>query len=215
VETRALELADSPSRRFAHGRPIVRQGDTVSCLYLVTSGAVRLAAVLLSGREVVLGLLGSGDVFGEIALLDGGPSPVEARAVGQAEVAILPVSSLRAVLRRNPDSATELLRMIASRLHRTASALEEALAHDVSTRLSRRLCELARRHGVPDGPGARLLLPLTQEDLGRMVGASRESVNKGLSALSARGLIRTEQRRYVIPDLEALERASATSEATA
>jgi CRP/FNR family cyclic AMP-dependent transcriptional regulator len=210
VETRAVELADSPSKRFAHGRPILLQGQTVSCLYLVTSGAVRLAAVLLSGREVVVGLLGTGDVFGEIALLGGGPSPVEARAFGQAEIAILPVSSLQAVVKRNPDSAAELLRLIASRLHRTAAALEEALAHDVPTRLSRRLCELARRHGVPDGPGARLLLPITQEDLGRMVGASRESVNKGLSALSARGLIRTEQRRYVIPDLEALERASAT-----
>jgi CRP/FNR family cyclic AMP-dependent transcriptional regulator len=184
-------------------------------LYLVTSGAVRLAAVLLSGREVVVGMLGAGDVFGEIALLGGGPSPVEARAVGEAEVAALPVSSIYAVVRRNPAWATELLRLVASRLHRTAAALEEALAHDVPTRLSRRLCELARHHGVREDGGVRLLLPLTQEDLGRMVGASRESVNKGLSTLSARGLIRSERRRYVIPDIEALERSSSTPEATA
>ena len=210
METRAVELADSPSRRFAHGRPIVRQGEAVSCLYLVTSGAVRLAAVLPSGREVVVGLLGAGELFGEVALLGDGASPVEARAVGEAEVAVLPISSILAVVERNPASATELLRLIASRLHRTATALEEALAHDVPTRVSRRLCELARRHGIRQGRGVRLPLPLTQEDLGRMVGASRESVSKSLSALSARGLIRTEQRRYVIPDLHALERASTT-----
>ncbi|MEW6060064.1 MAG: Crp/Fnr family transcriptional regulator [Actinomycetota bacterium] len=210
METRAVELADSPSRRFAHGRLIVRQGEAVSCLYLVTSGVVRLAAVLPSGREVVVGLLGVGELFGEVALLGDGASPVEARAVGGAEVAVLPISSILAVVERNPASATELLRLVASRLHRTATALEEALAHDVPTRVSRRLCELARRHGVRHGRGVRLPLPLTQEDLGRMVGASRESVSKSLSALSARGLIRTEQRRYVIPDLHALERASTT-----
>jgi CRP-like cAMP-binding protein len=115
----------------------------------------------------------------------------------------------------NTATAVELLRLAASRLHGTASALEEALAHDVPTRLSRRLCELARRHGVPDGAGVLLPLPLTQEDLGRMVGASRESVNRSLAALSSRGLVRTEGRRYVIPDLEALARASAHEEATA
>jgi len=117
--------------------------------------------------------------------------------------------------RRTKEEAIELLRLTASRLHRTASALEEALAHDVPTRLSRRLCELASRHGVPGGGGVLLPLPLTQEDLGRMVGASRETVNRSLAGLAVRGLVRTEGRRYVIPDLEALARSSAPVEATA
>jgi len=205
-----LDVAASPSRRFAHGQAVVRQGEMSACLFLVRAGAIRLAALVPTGREVIVGVLGPGDLFGEAALL-GRPSPVEARAVGRAEVEALPVAALRA----NPATAVELLRLTASRLHRTASALEEALAHDVPTRLSRRLCELARRHGVPDGAGVLLPLPLTQEDLGRMVGASRESVNRSLAALASRGLVRTEGRRYVIPDLEALARASAHEEATA
>ena len=205
-----MDVAASPSRRFAHGQAVVRQGEMSACLFLVRAGAIRLAALVPTGREVIVGVLGPGDLFGEAALL-GRPSPVEARAVGRAEVEALPVAALRA----NPATAVELLRLTASRLHRTASALEEALAHDVPTRLSRRLCELARRHGVPDGAGVLLPLPLTQEDLGRMVGASRESVNRSLAALASRGLVRTEGRRYVIPDLEALARASAHEEATA
>jgi CRP/FNR family cyclic AMP-dependent transcriptional regulator len=211
VEARIVDVA-SPSRRFAHGQALVHQGAASDCLFLVKSGAVRLAAVLPTGREVVVGVLGPGDVFGESALL-GDPSPVEARAAGSLEVEALPVAALQAVLERSPATATELLRMLASRLHRTAGALEEALAQDVPTRLCRRLCELAARHGVHDAHGVRLPLPITQEDLGRMIGASRETVNRTLAALMARGLVRNEGRRYVIPDVEALSRA-ADQEAT-
>lgn len=211
----SVGLAGPSPRRYAHGEAILCQGDPGACLFFVLSGAVRLAAVLESGREVVVGLLGPGEVFGEVALLGGGSSPVEARAVGEARIAVVPVASLEAVIERNPATATELLRLVASRLHRTSAALEEALAHDVPTRVSRRLCELARRHGVRDPGGVRLSLPLTQEDLGRMIGASREAVNKSLSALAARGLVRTEGRRYVIPDIDALEGASALEEVTA
>src|SRR5439155_4631157 len=90
------------------------------------------------------------------------------------------------------------------RLHRPAASLEEALAHDVSTRVSNRLRDLAAAHGVIDRDGVRLGLPLTQEELARMVGASRETVNRVLAALAHRGLIRFEGRTYVIPNLEAL-----------
>ena len=192
-------------RRYRHGEVVVGQGQAVTCLRLVVSGAVRLSAVVPSGREVVVGLLGAGDVFGELALLGGGPSPVEARAVGsETRIVALPLEALREVVRRAPASAEELLRLVASRLHHTAGALEEALAHDVPTRVSLRLRDLARSHGTAAADGVRLPPRLTQEELARMVGATRESVNRTLSSLAARGLVRVEGRRYVVPDPEAL-----------
>lgn len=195
-------------RRYRHGEVVLGQGRAVTCLRLVVSGAVRLSAVVPSGREVVVALLGAGDVFGELALLGGGPSPVEARAVGaETRVVALPIEALREVVRRAPASAEELLRLIASRLHHTAGALEEALAHDVPTRVSLRLRDLARSHGSAE-PGGILLPPrLTQDEIARMVGATRESVNRSLSSLAARGLVRVEGRRYVVPDPEALAAA--------
>lgn len=205
VETRWLQIAGSPSRRFEHGQVVLHQGEPSESLFLVRDGAVRLCAVLPSGREVVVGLLGLGDLFGEAALDGAGISPVEARAVGGLIVTAIPVAGLHAVLLRNPATAVEILRLLASRLHRTSAALQDALGRDLSTRLCRSLCELARRHGVPDGPGVRVPLPITQEDLGRMVGATREAVNRTLVGLARRGLLRTEERRYVIPDLAALE----------
>ncbi|HZP91203.1 MAG TPA: Crp/Fnr family transcriptional regulator [Actinomycetota bacterium] len=208
METRFLELALSPSRRYEHGRRILHQGQEVTSLRFVCSGIVSLSTLLASGRSIVLGFVERGGVFGEHALLGGGPSPVEARALGEAHIALVPVSSLEALARRDPALATELFRSMADRIRRTAAALEEVLAHDVQTRLSRRLCELARIHGVRERGRVRLAVPLTQEELGRMVGASRETVNKTLSALAARGLVRLEDRRYVISDLGALERVS-------
>lgn len=206
MEARTPDLA-SPTRRFTHGDSVVRQGEVQAALFLVRAGAVRLAAILPAGREVVVAVLGPGDLFGETALL-GEPSPVEARAVGRAEVEALPLASLEAILARHPETASELLRLLASRLHRTSAALEEALALDVRTRVSSTLCGLAGRHGVRDRLGIRVELPITQEDLARMVGASRETVNRILGALSSQGLIRTEGRRFVIPDIAALAGAS-------
>lgn len=196
-------VAGTP-RRLPHGEVVIRQGDPGTCLFLVTRGAVRLASVTRAGREVVVALLGAGEVFGECALL-GSASPVEARAIGQTDVIALPLPLLRDLLERHPATAEELLRLVASRLHRTARALEEALVGSVSTRLSRRLLDLAEEHGAPAADGVRIRVPITQEELGRMVGASREAVNRTLGGLTARGLVRTQGRTVVIPDPAALE----------
>jgi CRP/FNR family transcriptional regulator, cyclic AMP receptor protein len=191
------------TRRLPHGAVITRQGATVSSLFLVISGAVRLSAVTVSGREVVVGLLSRGDLFGEAALL-GDPSQVRAQAVGPTMVLAMPIASLRSLLGCNPATAEQLLRMIASRLHRTSAALEDALTAGVPGRVAGRLRELAEHHGVPGPSGIRLGVPLTQDELARMVGASRESVNRTVSALSARGVVRSRSGRMTIADPGAL-----------
>jgi CRP/FNR family transcriptional regulator, cyclic AMP receptor protein len=170
------------TRRLPHGEVIVRQGQAGTSLFLVTAGAVRLSSVTASGREVVVGLLCRGDLFGESALL-GDPSQVHAQAVGPTTVLALPISSLRAILERNPETAEQLLRLIAGRLR-----------------------ELATDHGVPGPAGVRLRVPITQDELARMVGASREAVNRSVGALTARGLVRSSGRRLFITDPDALER---------
>jgi CRP/FNR family transcriptional regulator, cyclic AMP receptor protein len=202
-DVRGASWAGRP-RRLEHGYVITHQGDVDEMLYLVTAGAVRLASVTADGREVVVALLGMGDVFGECALL-GRPSPVEARAVGHVDVVAIPVPLLGDVVERRPTIAEQLLRLAASRLHRTSRALEQALVEDVPTRVTRRLRDLAVEHGTFGDEGVTIGVPLTQEELGRMVGASRETVNRTLRGLTARGLVRTYEHTVVIPDPAALE----------
>jgi CRP-like cAMP-binding protein len=164
---------------------------------------VRLSSVTLTGREIVVGLLGPGDLFGESALL-AEPSPVEARVVGRADVVTLPLAEVRHIIRHQPGVSEELLRLVADRLHRTSRALEDSLSADLPTRLSRRLRDLAEAHGVLAPEGVRIDVPLTQTELARMVGASREAVNRTLGGLAARGLVRARGGEVVIPDPSAL-----------
>ena len=196
-------MADGVTRRFPHGEVIARQGEEVRTLFLVTEGAVRLASVTPGGREVVVALLGPGDLFGESALL-GEASPVQARSIGRTEVVALHVSCIRSIVARQPGTAEQLLRLVAARLHRTRTALEEALACDIAGRIAGRLRELAADHGVPEADGIRLAVPVTQEELARMVGVARETVNRTIGTLAARGVIRSTPRALVITDPEAL-----------
>lgn len=205
VETRLAAAASLP-RRFLDGTRIVHQGDASRSLFLVVRGLVRLGSVLPSGREVVLALIGPGELFGESALL-GDPSPFEARALGTATVVPIDAQALQAVIDRQPATAAEVLRLLAVRLRHTSGALEDALALDVAGRVGRRLHELACRHGVPGPSGVHISIAVTQEDLGRMVGASRESVNRSIRSLASRGLIHRRGRSVVVPDLDALARA--------
>jgi CRP-like cAMP-binding protein len=165
----------------------------------VTGGAVRLSSVTAAGREVVVALLCPGDVFGESALL-GSPSPVEARAVGTTTLVAVPLASLRALLERHPATAEQLLRLVAARLHRTSTALEEALVGDLPSRILGRLRALAAAHGVREPDGMRLTVPITQDELARMVGASRESVSRSVGALAAKGLVRSGRRRLLLTE---------------
>lgn len=161
--------ADAP-RRYADGTTITRQGDRVARPGVVERGLVRLSAVSADGREIVLGLLGPGDAIDECALLDA-PSDVTATAIGAT-----------AIRRIHVDPAP-LAIALARRVAATSALLGEAMLHDVRSRLLRRLQDVAA------GRHAGLRLPLTQEELGRMVGASRETVNRALRDLAGRGAL--------------------------
>jgi CRP/FNR family transcriptional regulator len=201
---RLTAIAGALPRRICNGTTLVRQGEPTPCVYVVIRGAVRLSAVLLSGREVVLGILGGGDIFGEAAVLDDPTSPVEARAIATTDVLPVSLPALEAVFARRPATATQVVRMLAARLHRTSAALEDALARDVAARVSRTISDLASRHGASGPDGVRVGLPITQDEIAKIAGTSRESVNRTIASLSARRLVRTDRAGLVVHDLDAL-----------
>jgi CRP/FNR family transcriptional regulator, cyclic AMP receptor protein len=197
-----MVLAGS-ARRLPHDAVVVRQGEPSTTLYLVERGAMRLSSVTADGRELVVAVLGSGDVFGEAALLEE-PSPVEARTLGETIVVAIDTEALPLVFRQAPGTGAELLRLVASRLHRTERALGDALTSDLATRIVARLRELGERHGVRRDDGVHLTIPLTQDELARMVGASREAVNRSLRSLVRADLVRRGRTGVVLPDPDAL-----------
>ena len=201
-----LGLAGS-ARRLPHDAVVVRQGEPSTTLFLVERGAMRLSSVTADGRELVVAVLGSGDLFGESALLEE-RSPVEARALGECVVVALDVGVLPLVFRETPATGTQLLRLVAARLHRTQRALGDALTTDLATRIAARLRDLSERHGIRRADGVHLAIPLTQDELARMVGASREAVNRSLRGLVDADVVRTGRGGVVITDPEWLARAA-------
>lgn len=175
-------LARSLQRRTVRaGKAIFRQDDPGSSLYVIESGVVKVQRASPEGKEVILAILGPGDFFGELALLDGEPRSADAVAKEDTAVLVLERDDFIAFLDREPAVATKLLAALSRRLRRTDQLVQDAAFLDVPARLARALLQLAESPEATTG--------LTQSELAAMVGASRESVNRWLQFYRRRGLI--------------------------
>ena len=186
-------------RRYARNQLLCRQGDVASELFVVDSGRIAIAQRSGDGRESVMAVLERGGLFGELGLFDDAPRSADARALTDSDVVVLGYEPVRAVLREHPEALWVIVRLLAGRLRATDEALADAVFLDVPARTAKRLLELA-------GARERFSLPVTQEELAAMVGASRERVNKSLSLFLRLGWLTLEGRNhYRIVDRQALE----------
>jgi CRP-like cAMP-binding protein len=191
--------AVSRERSCQKGEVLVRQGDTSGDLFSVLQGRLKVGSVAGEGEEVLLSVVGPGDVFGEIALLDDEPRSATVVAVEPCRLLIVPRASFRPLLRELPTLALRLLQILAGHVRRLSARTEDAAALDVRARLAKTLLDLAGRFGVEGARGrVRITLRLSQQDLGRMVGATREMVNKCLREWASRGVINSANGLIVI-----------------
>jgi CRP-like cAMP-binding protein len=172
-----------------------RPGD----LLVVERGAVCVGVTARSGRAALLAILGPGDCFGPAAGVGaGGP---ELRSLVPSVVLRAPAAGLRRACAADPTAAGELMGLMARQSEALSRRLELALVASVPERVLRTLRDLAGPHGVRRGerPGVEIVLPLTQEHLAALVGATRESVNRALRALVRQGAVYRRDGRYVLP----------------
>jgi CRP-like cAMP-binding protein len=192
-------------RRFRRNEVIFHQGDPGEALHVVASGAVKIVLPSAEGEEAIIATLRPGDFFGELALLDGAPRSATAVALEPSETLVLPRAAFRELLDHDPGLRDALLAGLAHELRRLTSHVEELHFLDLAGRLAMRLVRLARE-ADPDSTVVRLDWPYTQSDLASMIGGTRQSVNKLLSALVDDGLVAIERDTLVITDVEALAR---------
>lgn len=190
---------------FRRGRALFVQGDRAERVFVIERGWVIITSVGAGGREIVLGLRGPGDVIGELSALDGEPRSSTAVAVDDLEVVVVHAGALTRAL-RDPDTANELIRMLAARLRDADRKRLEFASLDTLGRVAWRLLELGERLGEQTPDGIVLELPLSQEQLASWCGASREATVKALSALRTLGCVATGRRSLVIRDADALRR---------
>ena len=160
------------------GATIFAKGDPGLGLLAVVSGVVRISVPAKGGREVVLRLVGANEVFGEIALLDGGPRTAVATAATQCRLLSLDHRDFIPVLNDEPALATKLLGLISHRLRETSEQVEDISFGHPQKRLAKALLRLAEVQGAAQAVRPRITI--TQKELGRNIGLSRESTNKWL-----------------------------------
>jgi CRP-like cAMP-binding protein len=192
-------LADrSRAVHLGRGDLLFRKGDAARHLYLVADGRVAVAAHASDGRESVVAVLGPGSLLGEMPLFDDGPRSADARALTSASVVAIEFDDLREALADHPEALWEVVRVFARRLRATDEALTDAMFLDVPGRTAKRLIELAGEDDTFD-------MPLTQEELAGVVGASRERVNRALATfVKLRWLEISGRTRYRILEREQL-----------
>jgi CRP-like cAMP-binding protein len=188
-----LEQVTFPPRYtvFTEGEPGVD-------LYIMLAGKVKLRRRTTDGRESLIAVLGPTDIFGELALFDPGPRTSTVTTLTEVHSVRMDRRALRAWIIAYPDVAQQLLRVLARRLRRTDDALCDLIFTDVPGRVAKQLLELASRFGTNTGQTLSVDLDLTQEELAQLVGSSRQTVNKALSAFTQRGWIRQQGRMLSI-----------------
>ena len=197
-------------RRFEPKKTIVRQGDVEADLYCVLRGHVKVTSCDAHGKEIVINLLQAGDVFGEIAFLDGGARSATVTSMDQCELLIIRRADFILLLRKAPVIATTLLPALARLVRRLTRRAEDSAFLDVRARLAKCLGDLADTHGQPLGPQQiALKVKLSQQELGDMVQATRESVNKCLREWTREGIIQQNGRQLIIEDRQRLRELAA------
>lgn len=185
-------------RRYRAGEAVFHKDDPGAMLYILVSGLVKITLPSDEGHEAVLALVGAGEMFGELALLDGQPRSASAVAMEPCEAVTLRRDDFLEFLKGHPDVSVSIIAMLSRRLRHTNDLIADTLFLDTPTRIAKKLLDLAADFGRKTDDGIVIDLRLRQQDMASMVGASRESVNRCLILLEQRGIIRLDKQRITI-----------------
>jgi CRP-like cAMP-binding protein len=195
--------------RYRKGEVIFREGEPAERLFLIADGRVKLTIASPNGQELLIAVLGRGQIFGELAIVDRGLREMDARAMEDAVLFQLASDQFWTVIEGRPALARRMLELMGRRLRRADQATQDLVFFDAPTRLARKLLDLAEEHGSPgeDG-GVRIDTKVTQEEIAQMVGVSRESANRLIASFAGRGWIDWNDGNPVILKPEQLMRRS-------
>jgi CRP/FNR family cyclic AMP-dependent transcriptional regulator len=191
-------LAHASVTRHAEGDQIFAKGDPGNSMMAVLKGRIMISSPSTDGRQVVLTVFRDGEVFGEIALLDGKERTADATAMADCELLVVPRRSLLSLLERRPELCIGLLIVLCERLRRTNEQVEDLAFLDLEARIAKVLVRLTEESAPTRS------VKISQRALGELVGGSRESVNKHLQDWKRSGIIELGKGAIMVRDLEAL-----------
>ena len=192
-------------RSFPAGTHLTREGEPADSMFVIERGLVRVSRTSRQGRELVLGLLGAGEMLGELGVLEAsGTQTADAMAVEATSCVAVSRDDLRALVRATPELGLRLLATLVDQVRSKEEELTEVAFLDLPGRLAHKLLQLADRHGEPVERGVRITVRVPQSELAAMVGSSRENVNRALGRFVTSGAVAIDHGSITILDTAAL-----------
>lgn len=198
-------------RRFNTGQIIFHHGDPGGLLYIISKGKVKITHSTPDGQEAMLAIFGSGDFFGELALLDDSPRSATVESIQPTETLTLHREDFIRFISDNPNFALHVLHTLAQHIRRLNNQISDIFFLDLPARLARQLLHLAEQHGKSNDEGIMIELSLTQTDLAEMTGATRVSINKALGRFRRSNWVKVTGRKFTLLDQDALRNLIQTS----
>jgi len=201
------ELASSARRRrYRKGEVIFHEGDDGDTLYVLESGRVKVVTDAASGSEALFTILGPGECFGELSMIDSAPRSATVEALEPVESILLRRPDFLAVLHASPDTTERLLVTMSAMIRRITQMVGDLAFLDVEGRLAKKLLQMADEYGHPVKDGIEIDLPINHEEIAAMIGTTRPTVNRLLNLFKDQGAIRYERGRITILDANRLLR---------
>ncbi len=185
-------------RSFPAGTRVFHEGDSSDACYIVKDGSFRVTREHSDGRAITLATLGPGEIFGELAMLDGDSRSASAEALTDGELLALPANDVRSLLARHPEIALKLVAGLVRRLRAANVRLSKQSFQTVPSRVAGILAQLSREQG--NGTGGEVTIRMNQTDLAQLAGTSRESVSRFLAELERAGVVRSGRGRVTVLD---------------
>jgi CRP/FNR family transcriptional regulator, cyclic AMP receptor protein len=180
-------------------------GDPGRTVYFVNGGRVKISKVTRDGKELTLAYRGPGELFGEIALIEGGPREEMAEAMENALLTEMERGDFERLIQTQPLLGLRLARLLTQRRRDIENKIENLVFKDVNSKLAELLIRLAAEFGVDDARGTLVALKITHQEMANLIGSTRETVSLTLSQFKRKGLIHTDGRKVILSDPEGLK----------
>lgn len=200
-ETLDVVLDELKVINLKRGKDLFLEGEEAYTLYVVAEGRIAIVKSFVDRKDSMVALIEPGDLFGEMGLFQHQVRSATARAVEHSKLLEIPYPPIKRALESRPSLLWALVSLLAQRLRSTDEALADTMFLDVTGRTAKRILEIS-------SDSDSFVIPLTQEELAGLVGASRERVNKTLASFVKSGLLDIKDRHYTILDRPKLEQIS-------
>ncbi len=201
-------VARARMQRVDAGEVIIERGGPPEALYAVATGKLKVVAPRPEGRDATLQILGPGDVFGEVALFQANGRTARVTAIEESVLMVLDRRDFMDLVSSSPELSRRLLTLMASRLRDTIAHFDATTSLEAPQRLARKLLLLAEHFGTPHPRGVRLTVKLSQRELGDLVDATRQTVNRLLRDWHQSGVLATDNGHLIVVDVNTLRDAA-------